>query len=76
MNKIAKIKAEVNKNAVEVLEAALVRVKSGEITAIGLSWVTSDLGIGCSSSSGPDNFKMWASLEHSAREFYVDNILN
>lgn len=66
---------EVNSDALELIESMISRVKSGEITAIGISWVNKDGSIGGDTSSGTQNITLWASLEHNAREFY-NNLVN
>ena len=67
---VTELKKSPNKDAIEVLEEALVKARAGELMAVGVSWVTSDGGIGGNNSSGGDVFLTWASLEHNARSFY------
>lgn len=63
------ITSEPNKEAIEILEDALEKVKSGEYSSIHVAWVTKDTGIGGTFSSGT-NFLMWASIENAARSYY------
>ena len=60
----------VNTDALELIESMIPRIKSGEITAIGISWVDKDDSIGGNTSSGKQNITMFASLEHLSRQFY------
>lgn len=64
-----------NNDAIDVLKKALERVESGELKAVALSWVDKDDGIGGDVSSSNNAFIMWASLEHSARQFYNNVIV-
>ena len=68
------IKIQTNHDAIEMLEHAIERVKSGEIISVGVSWVTSDQAIAGDISKGGNNIMMWAALEHVARSFYADVI--
>ena len=65
-----------NKDAIEMLEDMIERVKDGEITTVGLAYTTKSNSIGGDVSKGDNNFLMWASLEHLARTFYVDIVLD
>lgn len=56
-------------SAIDDLEQALGRAKSGEIQAVCISWVKKDGSIGGSISLGKQNFCMIASLRHIARTF-------
>lgn len=75
IGKITKLEAPANKDAIKLLEATILRVKSGEISQIALAWVTSDNSIGGDTSSGSNNIMMWASLEHNARHCYKTLVL-
>jgi len=66
----------VNKEAIVVLKEAIEMVESGEITQLSLSWVKADGSIGGDISGGDNNIAMWASIEHSAKSFYIDAILD
>ena len=72
--KIVPMKEKPNTDAVEVLENMIERVKSGEIKAIAISCVTKDGGITGETSSGDNDFLLWAALMHSTNLFY-DSIL-
>jgi len=73
--KVVPMKIQPNQDAIEMLENALKRIKSGEITSVGLAYTSSEGSIGGDVSVGPNNFLMWASLEHLARTFYTDTVL-
>jgi hypothetical protein len=60
----------VNKDAIDVLEKALERVKKGEIASVAVSWVTTDQSIGGDTSEGPNQIMLYASLQHSTNCFY------
>jgi len=64
-----------NQDAVEMLEGIIERVKAGDISCVGLAYTTKEGSVGGDISEGNDNFLMWASLEHLAREFYAKTIL-
>ncbi len=68
--KVVPISKDPNEDAIEMLEKAIKRVKSGELDSVALAWVTSDNGIGGDISRGTNTIMMFASLEHSARSFY------
>ena len=63
-----------NAQAIKILESALEKVKQGELTSVAVSWVTKDEAIGGDISKGKNQILMWASLEHTARSFYNNNI--
>lgn len=65
-----------NKDAEELLEITLDKVRDGEIRSIALSWVTSTGAIGGDISKGKDNFAQWASIQHLERTFYKNVIDN
>jgi len=69
------IKKKPNLDAIEMLEDVISRIKSGEIAAVSVSWVTKDNAISGDVSNGENNLMMWASMEHSARSFY-DDVIN
>lgn len=73
--KIVPINVQPNADAIKMLEEALKKVKEGEITTIGLAWTTKDGSISGDVSAGKDNLRMWAALEHVARNFYAEIIL-
>jgi hypothetical protein len=73
--KVIPLKKQPNKDAVEMLENVIERVRSGEVTAVGLAYTTKGGSIGGDVSEGDDNFLMWASIEHLARTFYKDIVL-
>jgi hypothetical protein len=75
IEKIIPLKAKPNSDAIEMLESALERVRSGELSAVGLSWVTRDGSIGGDVSASNNGLLMWASLEHNARSFYTDILM-
>lgn len=60
----------VNDDALELIESIIPRIKSGELAAIGISWVDKEGSIGGNTSSGNQNITMFASLEHLSRQFY------
>ena len=72
--KVVKIREDVNSDALEVLELTAEKVKSGEVKAISISWVTSDNGIGGTVSAGDNQILMWASAQHSATSLYEQMI--
>jgi len=72
--KLVNIEKSENKDAIEMLEEVIEKVKSKNITAVGVSWVTSRGSIGGDMSSGDNNIMMWASLQHNANSFYNDII--
>lgn len=65
----------VNDDALRLIESMIPRIKSGEIAAIGISWVDKDGSIGGDTSSGDKNISMFASLEHNARQFYHELLM-
>jgi GTPase len=67
---VVPLSREPNKDAIQMLEAAIDMVKSGEITSVAVSWVTSDNCISGDVSSGTNKAMLWASIEHTARSFY------
>jgi len=71
---IVPIKKESNSDAIAMLEDAIERVKSGEITACAISWVTESNSIGGDISCGDNQILMWASIAHSANSFYNGNV--
>lgn len=73
MTNIVEIKAHPNQDAIDVLEEALVRARSGDIVSVGISWVTKEKSICGDVSAGPNQILMFAALEHNARSFYMDN---
>lgn len=68
---IIKLTSPQNKDAVELLETAIRRVKSGEITAVSLSWVTKSGSVAGDISSGKDVLKMIVSMENNL--WYLKN---
>ena len=72
MIKVVREIIQPNDDAAKMLKDALERIESGELVAVGISWITRDGSIGGDVSSGPNNILMWASLEHNARSFYKD----
>lgn len=58
-----------NKDAIEVLETALERVKSGEIKSVSISWVTKEGYICGDISSGDNQLTMLASMENTLWSF-------
>ena len=70
------IKHQTNTAAIQILEAALAEARTGNIIDVSISWVTSEMAIGGDFSGGGNNIMMWASIEHSARSFYSDIILD
>jgi len=75
VSNIAPLKRQPNKDAIELLEGVIERVKTGEITAVGLAYTKTEGSIGGDVSIGHDNFLMWAALEHLSRTFYSETIL-
>ena len=74
-SKIKETKTSINHDAIRMLEEAIELVKSGEVVSIAASWVTYDNGIGGDTSSGKDKVLLWAALEHSAKQFYKDIVV-
>lgn len=68
--KVVQIKSTVNGSAIEVLEETIERVKSGEITEVGIAFVTKEGSLGGRFSSGDKQITMWAALMHATKEFY------
>ncbi len=68
------IKIKPNADAIDMLNEVIERIKSGEISAVSVSWVTKNGAISGDVSNGENNLMMWASMEHSARSFYNDVI--
>jgi len=66
---VVRLKPKCNSDALKMLEGAMSRVKSGDISSIALSWVKSDGAIGGDISSGADTFAMLAALTHVQRYF-------
>lgn len=58
-----------NKDAVEVLEEALRRVKSGDIASVSVSWVTKSGNVCGDISSGENQLLMMASMENTLWSF-------
>lgn len=67
--KIVPLEKQENKDAVDLLEETIERVKSGEIRAVTVVWVT-NTGIGGDTSSGENQILMYAALEHQAKVFH------
>ena len=63
-----------NKDAIDLLESTIARVKAGEITAVAVSWVEGNSSISGDVSNGKNNLLMWAALEHAAKSFYNEHI--
>ena len=74
--KVVEISNHVNEGAIDVLEKALKRVKRGEIKSIALSWIEGEKSICGDYSGGNDNILLWAAIEHTARSFYEENVIN
>ena len=72
--KIVPITRTPNEDAVTMLKGVISRIESGEISSVGVSWVTSSDSIGGDISDGENHLMMWASLEHTARCFYDQRI--
>ena len=75
INKVVSIDAPVNQEAIDMLEHALEGVRCGEITAIGLAWVTKDESVDGCVSRGRHLMLMWGSLQHVAISFYNDVVM-
>ena len=73
--KVVPLKIQPNQDAIEMLESMIERVKTGEITSVGMAYTSSTGSIGGNVSKGSDNFLMWASLEHLARTYYGEIVL-
>lgn len=58
-----------NKDAVEVLEEALRRVRSGDIKSVSISWVTKKGAVCGDISSGDNQLLMLASMENTLWSF-------
>jgi len=58
-----------NRDAVEVLEAALKRVKSGDIKSVSVSWITKNDTVCGDISSGDNQLLMLASMENTLWSF-------
>lgn len=67
--KIVTLNPGQNKDAIEILEEALRRVKKGELTAVSLSWVTKDGRICGEISSGKNQLLMLTSIENTLWHF-------
>jgi len=72
--KLITIEKQANNDAIEMLELAIERAKSGQITAVGIAWVGADASIGGDVSDGSNQIMMWAALERTTRGFYSKNI--
>ncbi len=64
----------VNNDAIELLEQTIEKIKSGEISSVSVSWVTSTGSIAGQVSNGCNQILMWASMEHAAKQFYRENL--
>jgi hypothetical protein len=73
--KVVPLKIQPNQDAIKMLENTIERIRSGEITAVGMAYTTSEGSIGGDVSTGNDNFLMWASMEHLSRTFYTQTVL-
>ena len=73
---IVQIKKRTNKDAIEMLEEAIVMIKAGNITDVAIAWVTLNEQIGGDISAGTKSVLMWAALEHTTKSFYKDVIDN
>ena len=73
--KIVPMEVKPNTDAIEMLEKAIEDLKLGELTSVGISWVTKEGSIGGDVSGSNNGILMWASLEHNAKSFYADIIL-
>lgn len=72
--KIVEIKPSSNRDAIELMEETLEKIKSGEITSIALSWVTKDGSISGDISSGDTALLLWSAIRHTEISFYNDVI--
>lgn len=59
--------------ALETLDSIKSRVESGEILAVGVAYITVD-SIGGDVSSGPDQVRLWAALQHVTNEHYENGV--
>lgn len=73
--KIVPMEVKPNADAIEMLEKAIKALNAGDITSVGISWVTKDGEISGDVSAGNDGILMWASLEHNAKNFYANILL-
>jgi len=67
--KIIPLRPGLNGDAVEMLELALERAKSGELKSVAISWVTSENSIGGDISEGDHNLIMFAALSNTLEYF-------
>lgn len=63
-------KPYINQNAVEALEEALEKAKTGEVIGVSITWLDKEKSMGGIYSAGENNIMMWAAMEHTCREFY------
>lgn len=66
---VVTLRPSLNKDAVEVLENALERVKSGDIKAVSISWVTKNGNVCGDISSGENQLLMLVSMENTLWSF-------
>ena len=74
MSNIKEIKKPINKGAIDVLKETVALVEKGDVVDLSIAWVTKDGGIGGIKSGGDNQILMWASLEHSTKQFYKDYV--
>lgn len=70
---IVSLTQQPNKDAIELLEETIERIKSGEIESVAISWTTKN-GMDNASSAGPNQILLWASIYHHSICFYEDVI--
>lgn len=69
---VDKLPPKINENALDILKEIKEKVKSGEITSMGVAYVTRGGGIAGLVSESDNCILQWAALEHVARDFYVN----
>jgi hypothetical protein len=67
---IVQIKKRTNKDAIEMLEEAIVMIKAGNITDVAIAYVISNGSIGYEVSEGKQSILLGAALNMADRTFH------
>jgi hypothetical protein len=73
---IVQIQNRMNKDAIELLEEAIIEIKSGEILEIAIAFVKPGVVIGYGASGGNESILLGAALSYADRNFNKDHVDN
>ena len=71
---IVQIQRRTNKDAIELLEEAIVKIKSGEILEVAIAFVKPGVIIGYGVSEGTESILLGAALAYANRNFHKDHV--